>query len=304
MLATLLLGSTLALASTSETTRVEIVAGGEGGYSRYDFTGSTRTATGASISGGAGWGTLRFFFDSIRDDDAAPPLQPFLQRAGRFSLSANGGAWSTDYGKGFLPASSSGGGAGVDTDGYFGPHRAIYAGIGFRVDYNTQHYGGNTDDTSMLTLPAYLTMGVRWRELRIRASWEIAPQRVGAQAFKVPFWGNVGLHFYGVVRRRLVLGADAYVLEGGASGAVDAELWLARRFGVYAGVHGGHRTWSTSDRAEDFAGGVAGFDCWLTARFAVFVSYRPDWRHYTGNGDPTSDGVEHLVTFGLVGRPL
>jgi hypothetical protein len=203
-----------------------------------------------------------------------------------------------------LPVSSSGGGARVETDGYFGPHRAIYANIGFGIDYSTQHYGPNTADSSRLALPASLGIGVRWRDLRLRASWGFAPERQGAQSFEIPFWGNVGLHFLAVIRRRLELGADAWVLEQGASAAVNAELWLARRFGLAVALNGGHETRSSSDRTEDFAGGVAAFDCWLTSRFALFVSYRPEWRRDTGNHEPAAEGVEHLVTFGLVGRPL
>jgi hypothetical protein len=304
MPAALLLGLTLALAPTSQTTRLEVSATGEAGYLSADFSDPGRVVPRASITGGAAWGRVTLFFDDIIDDDAAPSLQPFLQRAGQLTLSGSGGGWTTKYGAGYEPVTNSGGGAGIDASGYFGPGRAVYGGLGLRVDYNTTHYGSTNEDTSRLAIPIWIGVGFRWRDLRVRATWQVASQREGNGDFHVPFWGNVGAHVYGVVRRRLELDAELFVLEKGAAADGSAELWLARRVGIALAVNGGHETPSTTQRTQDFFGGLVALDWWLTARFALNVSYRPEWRQYTGNDDPRTSEVDHLVTLGIIGRPL
>jgi hypothetical protein len=302
MIALPLLALTLTLAPTAETVRVETSVSGDVGHYDADLSGPRVTAPHATEDGGGASGNVRIFFRPVVDDDAAPPLQAYLQRASSLSLFGYGNGWTVDYGAGYRKVSIANGGGGPDLEGYFGPHRAIYGSVGLRADYSTTHVGGGRPDTSSLTLPTWISGGVRWRNLRVRAVWEIAPRRVGAGDFTVPFWGNVSLHVYGIVKRHLELDAQAYVLDGGASADGDATLWLARRFGIGAGINGGHETPSLTQRTQDFAGGNVNLAYWFNARFALFALYQPEWRRYVGNNAPTVVEIDHFVRFGFTGR--
>jgi hypothetical protein len=92
----------------------------------------------------------------------------------------------------------------------------------------------------------------------------------------------------------------------GGSASVDATLWLARRFGVGIGANGGHETVSanvyTEGYRQDFAGGELRFISWLTARFALYCTYSPEWRQYDGANGVSTREIEHYVTAGVIGR--
>jgi hypothetical protein len=248
---------------------------------------------------------VSLFFDRVVDDYAAPTLQPYQQRVASFGLSGSGYGYGFDFGSGARPVDRSGGSLGVGMDGYFGPHKALYAGASFSFTYVTEHARDVSNDTSRLTLPLSLTFGVRFGDLRVRAAWTIEPGRQNAGPFVIPFYGNVSLHAYAVVRRRLELTGSAYLLDGGGSGSADVTLWLARRFGLDFGANGGHESVSanvyTTGFTQDFAGGSARFTSWLTPRFALYCTYAPEWRQYASPGNTTSE-VDHYLTIGLIGR--
>jgi hypothetical protein len=306
MIAAPLFFATLALAPTGEGTLVEGSASAQIGHVDATNSGADAAPQVQSNGGGVDAG-VTLFFDRVVDDDAAPSLQPYLQRVASFGLSGGGYGYSFDFGPGTRPVDRSGGGLSVGMNAYFGPHKALYAGAGFSFRYQTEHTRDASNDVSSLTLPLSLTFGVRFGDVRVRAAWTMEPERHNAGPFVTPFYGNVSLHGYAVVRRRLELTGSAYLLEGGGSGSVDVTLWLARRFGLSVGANGGHERVGanvyTDGFTQDFAGGWAGFTSWLTSRFAVYCSYAPEWRQYVGPAY-TSSEIDHYVTVGLTGRPF
>src|SRR5262245_26484257 len=127
MLSVSLLVVTLAMPATGQQTRLELTASGSVGYTGHTYTpagfppgivstNSHETSGGADV-------TAVLYLRPVADDDAAPSLQPFLQRTNRFSLGGGGGAFAVadDLGGPLQGRRGSNGNAWLSVDGYFGP---------------------------------------------------------------------------------------------------------------------------------------------------------------------------------------
>jgi hypothetical protein len=281
--------------------------------------------------GGAAAVGVTVFHRRIVDDDAPPPLQPFLQRVARFHLDAGGGGASVVYpfrtfspqepATFLVPYRSS-----IDqfrvaarADGYV--WRGLYLGAGFGVDYATWRPAGEfTIDgfspspslphlaSSELSLNASVSAGLRWRDVLVVAGWSVSPYRIGADRMTVRFWGSAFVAGHIVVRRFIDLALRAGVLEAGAEADASVTVWLRRRVGVGLGVHGGHGAYVDSPVIYDRAGGRATIAWWIGPRIAASLSYAPVWQRTTavaglGTAITNFSSVAHVLALTVSSRP-
>jgi hypothetical protein len=85
-------------------------------------------------------------------------------------------------------------------------------------------------------------------------------------------------------------------------------LWLRRRIGLTAGVHGGHGGFVDYDAIYDTVGGQLGVSWWLSPAFAATLAYAPTWQSpmsFVGFGffEPSLSSVAHTITLTLTARP-
>ena len=163
-------------------------------------------------------------------------------------------------------------------------------------------------NSNELLVNASLSAGLRWRELLFTAGWGVTPYRLGSDAIQVRFWGGAFVGVRAVVSRFIELAARIEVLDGGAVVDGVATVWLRRRFGVSAGVTGGHGAFVDSAVVFDRVGGHVGLTAWLSARMAATLSYAPAWQSATpvdGFGTAVTEFsvVAHLVTLTVTSRP-
>ena len=297
----------LALPATGQPLHLELSLSGSVWYNGNSPLGPT---PGATELGGGPQLDVNWYPRPIVDDDAAPSLQPFLQRATVLQVNGGGGRTDLTWPVALSPLSGppmvrtyGNGGAGVAASGYFGPRRMLFAAGSFRVlDQNES--GAGTQ--SLLQLPIDVSFGVRLRDLLVRASWGVVPRQLDAGTFTVPFWGNAGVHGSAVVARRLELAADGYVLDGGGSGGGGARLWLARRLGIGASIFGGHFAPSGSN-VQDFVDGTLDAFAWVTRRVGLGTAYTLEWRQLSDGqslGKVYSSSLQHLVMLSIVTRPF
>jgi hypothetical protein len=300
MLSLPLLALTLAIASPAETLSMELSGSGYYGHTDAHFGngGGFPSTSGAVVDGGGGNVGARVFFSHLTDDDAAPSLQPFLQRVGFFFGSAGGSRLSTVYeGSSDQSVATSAAHVSLAAGGYFGPGRAFYADGGLTIDYSAQDH----DSSNSLRLTPSVALGGRWRDLLIDARWQLPIVHPSRGDFSVPFWGNVGVEVYGVAGRRLELGVSGWVLDGGASASGFARVWLARRFGIGATVDGGASS-PARDTSQLFFGGAVDFTAWLSTRVALSVSYHPGWTKIVNSDETELSQVNHTVVLGMTVR--
>jgi hypothetical protein len=316
---TLLLGLTLALPATTRETRFELSAAANLAYHalHWNGSGSFPPLDGRSL-GGSGTVGLTVFGRRIVDDDAAPPLQPFLQRSPRFHLGGSGGSSDVTYptlalspvepARPFvrLQGTRSAGHVDLSGDGYIG--HWFYLGAAFAVDYTTWEYradgvrlsGSRPPQlpSSQLQLAFSVAIGVRWRDVLVAAGWGLTPRRLDDGDLNVPFYGGAFVSLDSVVRRWIELSANVSVRPGGAVASGLASFWLGRRLGLLVGAGGGH----DSD-GGDFAGGQIGVQYWVRSRWAATLSYAPTWQRANGSANVIDSSVAHLVMLTLTARP-
>jgi hypothetical protein len=331
------LGIVAALAASGESSRLQLDVA-------FAIDGRTMSATPPPLSPPPGhWigedvgARATIFHRRIDDDDSAPALQPFLQRAWSFSVAAGGSAadiawpaWAlnpVEPSAYFVQVRSTdrAGWGSLSADGYVG--RWLYVGAHFGVRYDSwapepseQLIGGFGNITpissgtvaqltsSELALDAAAAVGLRWHDLLLSAGWSVAPYRVGNETLHVRFWGGAFIDVRAVVRRRVELSAHVAVLDGGASADGSVTVWLRRRFGLTLGGEGGHGAFADSSARFDRAGGYAGFAWWLSPRIAASLRYAPAWQSPTPLIGITLvqtnwSMVQHVVTLQLTGRP-
>lgn len=328
----ILLGLTLALPASSQPTRVELEASAQFDGRTMDTSfAQPNPPTGRWLGGNGRFG-ISIFHHRVIDDETAPTLQPFLQRVARFRLEGGGGGASIRYPLFVAPPSNllydaKLGGGRVDTsaEGYIG-HWFYLAGR-FGVDYerwqraNESLIVGGFSPTTQISPAAAARLdsdevlvstevatGVRWRDLLVSAGWGVTAYRIGNDAMRVGFWGGAFVGVRAVVRRFVDLALRIQVRDQGADVDGEATFWLRRRFGLEAGVAGGHGAFVDSSVVYDRAGGRIGLEWWLTPRVAASLSYAPTWQRGTpvaGLGTAVSDFsfVAHLVTLTVKGRP-
>ena len=266
---------------------------------------------------------ITVFGRRVVDDDAAPPLQPFLQLAPRFHLEAGGGHATTHF-PAYAPSAvdpiafmtrytthDDAGYFDASADGTIARRAYVAAALRLRYDsWGTDNYGGGIvhASSSELLIDASLAAGARWRDLLVFGGWSVTPYRVGADAFAVRFWGGAFAGVRAVVRRRWDLAARVDVLDSGARGEASATFWLRRRFGFTLAVEGGHGAFADSPVTFDRAGGRVAFAWWLAPRLAASLAYAPAWQSATpvaGLGGASAEFryVAHVITLTLTSRP-
>jgi hypothetical protein len=297
MLALPLLVTTLTLAPTGSTSRLELSASGEFDATTFNLPPGL-VSDGLSVGGQAGVG-LSLFGSRVVDDDAPPALQPFLQRTAQLQLDAGGGGFdlTPPLDSSLIPRHGSLAYADVSAFGY--ADRFLYAFVGLGVRYRS-------DERQMLTtysIPIDVAVGARLGDARVSIGWTVAPTHTNDDVFKVPFWGGAYAHIFGVVGRKLALNAEVVVLDGGAGGDGAATVYLARRFSVGGFVRGGHGSPSDFHYSYDHAGGGLTFEAWTSARFAIAVTYSIDWYKYTPVSSDSENDYTNLIALSFRLRP-
>jgi hypothetical protein len=334
MLAPFLAAVLAALPATGEPVRVDVSASAQ-------FDGRTIMLAHSPDEGAwlAGEGSVAatLYSRKLVDDDAAPGLQPFLQRAWSLHVDGGGGGGAVRYPFKTInvtaPSSKlidyrarvDDAHAALTADGYFG--RWLYGAASFGVSYQAWKpapvaiaIGGFSPtgqitpgaaealDDNELQLPASLALGVRVREVLVTAGWSVTPYRVRDSDFHVRFWGGAFVAARTVVARKLDLSARVDVVDRGALVSAAATLWLRRRIGLTAGVHGGHGGFVDYDAVYDTVGGNLGVSCWLSPALAATLAYAPTWQSpmsFVGFGffAPSLSTVAHTITLTLTARP-
>ena len=299
MLALPLFVTTLALAPTGGSSRLELGAAGQ-----FDATAVSLPAPPFSGSddglavGGQGSFGLTLFGRRIVDDDAPPSLQPYLQRAAQLHVDGGGGglSFSRDASSSLAGNTRTTGFADLNASGYL---ERFYAYLGIGAHYLSQSSGQFTS----LTLPIDVAAGVRFGDARLLLGYDITPARYGDGIFDVAFWGGVYARAYGVVGRRLSLGAGVAVREGGVAADGDATIYLARRLGVGGNVFGSHGRVSALHYSYDEAGGGVSVDAWTGARFAVALACSFDWTRYVYDAAPVENDYTTVIALSFRLRP-
>jgi hypothetical protein len=297
MLAARLLALTLFLPPTGQSTTLQLSLSGD--FRFLQFTPPPAVMVAGNGRTLEGWGVVgaTLFLHPVRDDDAAPSLQPFLQRASALRVEGQGGGFDLAR-----PAPL------VGRNGSFGygraaaaiyVHRRINLAGGIGVDYQTFTDVGQAP-VSILTIPLYAQIGLRLGDALVSLGWSGTPTRLGAGDFSLPFAYGVYAEGYGVVRRRLELGASVGARDQGAGASGSATWWLARRLGVTLSVGGGRGYDSFSHSMRGNAYGGAALTAWITARIAVATGCDFEWYQF-GSNDPE---LGPLVGVSLTVRPL
>jgi hypothetical protein len=302
MLLAPLLVTTLTLAPTGAASRIDLGVGADVALDswRYPPPPGWFEVPGGHSTGGEAFAGMTLYLRDVVDDDAPPTLQPFLQRTSFFHLGGGGGGYSATNPSGNVPTFGSHfGDVGLSAGGYAGRWFYGYASLG--VSYSEASENG-VKTSSSLSVPVDVAVGVRAGSLLLAAGWTLRPIAVDDSPFRVDFWGGVYVRAYGVVRKKLSLGALVQVLDGGAFVAGDATLYLARRFGIGTYLHGSRSTPGSLGR--DNVGTGVSFEAWINSRFALWLAYHFDWNHYapSGRSDEEHDYVSVISLQALI-RP-
>jgi hypothetical protein len=283
--------------------------------------GSTGSGIAYSTSGGGWLGggvglDATLFLRPVIDDEAAPPLQPFLQRRPRLHFDLGGSFISVKPTPLISPqASSLTNGPGsmgtfstaVSGEGYLGPWFYLSGGVelGYTVRQSpalvlTSVPTPPSQNYSELVLHPWLSLGVRWDDLLLFAGWGPTAVRFNDYSAQVPFWGSAFVGGHAVVRRFVELGVRLDVLDQGALVQAWVNVWLYRRLGLGFALQGGHGAFVDSSTVFDRAGGEISLSYWIKPRVGLSLAYAPSWR---GIPDyPSSDEVRHLLTLGVAWR--
>lgn len=303
MLATLLLGLTLAMPESGETTMAEVDL--SAGFSFRATTaqgGSGVSLDDASAGrdlGGLGAIGLTVYGKHIVDDDAPPALQPFLQYATQLHI--GGGGSYTDR---LLPASGdhwplAQGWAEVSASGYLA--RRFYLATSFEYGYLTWRGGGQgiSEQLQQFSVAA----GLRFSDVRIAAGWGGTAYRIGRGPATVRFWGGAFLDLYTVIDRNFELDAGANLAEGGGEGHVGATWWLGRRLGLGLGASGGAHAYVDSPAHHRFVSGTGTVQLWFTPRVGAQLADTITWdQPAPGEDDILVAGIGESVTLTLLIR--
>ena len=298
MLSLPLLVTTLALAPTGGSSRLELEAGASFQAGTVRLAPSSAVDDGSAVGGQGGVG-LTLFGHRISDDDAPPSLQPYLQYA--FLLHVDGGAGGFHFTRNAgstLPGNDSTSGyADASVSGYF--DRAVYGALVAGMRYRSDSAGNSTS----LTLPLSVAAGFRLGDVRLSGGWSVTPTRIDDGSFEVPFWGGAFGQVYAVVQRRLSLVAEVDVVEGGASARGGATLYFLRRFAAGASVNGGHGSESVYGFGYDAAGADVTFETWVAPRFAIRADYSFQWTRYAYANGLSEDDYSSTLGLSFAVRP-
>ncbi|MCA1665079.1 MAG: hypothetical protein LC659_12560 [Myxococcales bacterium] len=299
MLALPLLVTTLTLAPTGTSSRVELGVAGEFDETTVGLPPALALSSAGLSVGGKGGVGLTLFGTRVVDDDAAPALQPFLQRTAALQLDAGGGGFdlTPPDGSALVPHHGSLAYADVSAWGYADGFLYAFVGLGLRY---------RSDERQMLTtytIPVDVAVGARLGDARVALGWTVAPTRTNDGVFEVAFWGGAYARIFGVVNRTLALDAEVQIVDGGAGANGGATVYLARRFSIGAFARGGHGSPSDFHYSYDHAGAGVTLEARTSARFAVAVTYSIDWYKYTPVGSESENDYTNLIDLSFRLRP-
>jgi hypothetical protein len=288
---------------------LQLDAGSTGSGIAYSNSG------GGWLGGGVGLDTT-VFLRRLTDDEAAPPLQPFLQRSPRLHFDLGGSGLSLRPAPLINQPGSSltNGAASVATfstalsgEGYLGPW--FYLSGGVELGYTVWQWPPlvlssvptpPSQNQSELVVHPWLSLGARWDELLVFVGWGPTAVRFNDYSAEVRFWGNAFFGGHAVVRKFVDLGVRLDVLDQGALVEIWMNVWLYRRLGLGFALQGGHGAFADSSTIFDRAGGEITLSWWVKPRVGLSLAYAPSWRGAVGY--PALDEVQHLLTFGVAWR--
>ncbi len=285
--------------------------------------------SGGSWIGGDGSLALTVFGSRVHDDDAAPPLQPFLQRTMRFRLEGGAGGASIAY-PFYVDTMTNqyrsnlvSGHAAMSIDGFVG--NWIYLGLAFGVDYETWQPRGAAPLTGFspympspqfiaatnsneLFLDGKARFGLRIRDILIAVGWHVVPVAIAGGPMQVSFWGGAFAEVKAVLRRFVELDARFEVLDTGFLLDGGATIWINGAVGLTLGAGGGRGNFPDAPQATfSRAGGRLGISWWPLGRFGMTLAYAPTWQRTTpvaglGTAEEPFSFVQHFLTLSFTGR--
>jgi hypothetical protein len=253
----------------------------------------------------------------VDDDDAPPPLQPFLQRVARFSFTASGDSGYDYFGNSSERRDFGGFAVAAHADGYLG--RYVYVGGSFGYGRslstftnpanNSGYCGLEVCSIDEQRLPFQLAAGVRFASTQVWATWGatayLADYAVNAD-WRVRYWAHVGMRAYSVVHRHIELAGGWQLIESGFGIDGAATLWLGRRLGVGLGAF--YRNGNPIDARNVYStsftvGGDISGRWWLSRRWALALDFSPRYGRVAENSIPDPTRVSYDITLGLTFRP-
>ncbi|HXU70473.1 MAG TPA: hypothetical protein VN947_14145 [Polyangia bacterium] len=301
--------ASLALAPTGASFRFELSLGAEFAAESVTLPRQTLLPDDSLFSaGGQGGVGLTVYATRVFDDDAPPSLQPYLQRVSELHVDGGASGYSASPSTGGQLLPGTGYGGHVDLDGTAYLDRFFFASLGAGVRYRSDTRGSGlyfATTTETIAVPVGIAAGPRFGDLRLALGWGVTPTRVGDDVFRVPFWGNVDVEAYGVVRRRLVLRARVDVYDGGAGAIGNVAVYLARRFELGAFVRGSQEHIYQTTLTDAHAGAGLDFEAWTGPRFAIELSDSFDWNRYTDkdSGAVTETDYTNVISLSFRLRP-
>jgi hypothetical protein len=290
----------MALPVSGEPSRVELQLSPQFRAIQY-LNDPLRSTIGGDVSVG-----VTVFLKRVVDDDAAPSLQPFLQRVGLFRAGISGGGTTTTESALRTPMGIAVPGGSQSSltradlfaaaSGYLGGWAYLAGSLRFAIV---------GDQRRQLSLHPELSLGVRWRQLLVYAGWGVTSYWLPSSSGFVSFWGGAFAGAQGVVRRFVELGVRIDVLDRGAEVEGSATFWLLRRLGLGISVYGGH------GGLNDLAGFEVEATLWIVPRAALSLGYMPEWRRTTESipgvvagtgGGPLPESVDHRLWLSVVWR--
>ena len=250
---------------------------------------------------------LTMFIQRVRDDDAAPSLQPFLQRVARVRVAVSGAVGFSYVADDGPPFQRDDGGPTVRAaiDGYV----ARYLYLGASVGYQLQHRwvdidNGSTENVHEPSLA--VAIGARLGDVRIAAT---AGATFAVGEGDQANWEYVGLRAHAVIHRFIELDGGAELrlwpaADGGAGkgggGDASATFWLGRRLGL--GIGGFYRQGFGSDlgiQTDTQAGGAVSIRWWLSPRALFSFAYRTIWEPNVADPSLQESRIDLALTLGL-----
>ena len=295
----------LALPATGQPLHLELSLSGSVWYNGNSPLGPT---PGATELGGGPQLDVNWYPRPIVDDDAAPSLQPFLQRATVLQVNGGGGRTDLTWPVALSPLSGppmvrtyGNGGAGVAASGYFGPRRMLFAAGSFR---STRTVGRGH---------AVVAPAAHRRQLRRAPARPARARQLGRRAAAARR-GHVHGPVLGQRRRARVRCRGAATRARGRRLRARRRRLGRRRCATVAGAAPRHRRldlWRTlcasGSNVQDFVDGTLDAFAWVTRRVGLGTAYTLEWRQLSDGqslGKVYSSSLQHLVMLSIVTRPF
>jgi hypothetical protein len=240
---------------------------------------------------------LRRYFAPLRDDAAPYSLQPFLQRASSWSLTLDGGHFSTRNPFGGQDRTDWNGGVSGAVDAYV--RRWLILNGGFGYGFSALRDVGV--DQSTHTINGFVDVGLRVADTRIDAwygltaletagSFAPARQRFGATAFTA-------------IARRFTLGVSGASIPSGVEGSASLEYYATRELGIFGGTFAGRGKLYSTDAVPTRYAGWVGLAGWIDPTVGVSGQYELTVENFAAQpGGPSDHNVTHTITLEVFAR--